>query len=122
LRTPEAEVRATCDTAGVDLELSGRRALLIGAGRGLGGAAAVSLARERASVALVARTRAAVEERARLCRDAGAPQAVAIAAGATGPAQLERAVHEAGAGLGGLDVLVSLIGGSRPGGAGVDDT
>src|SRR5438445_218156 len=40
----------------MDLELSGRRALLVGAGRGLGGAAAVSLARERASVALVART------------------------------------------------------------------
>ena len=40
----------------MDLELSGRRALLIGAGRGLGGAAAVALARERASVALVART------------------------------------------------------------------
>ncbi|TMA99419.1 MAG: SDR family oxidoreductase, partial [Deltaproteobacteria bacterium] len=105
----------------MDLELSGRRALLVGAGRGLGGAAAVSLARERASVALVARTRSAVEERARLCREAGAPQALAIAADATDPAQLERAVHDAAAGLGGLDVLVTLVGGSQPGGAEMDD-
>jgi 3-oxoacyl-[acyl-carrier protein] reductase len=105
----------------MDLELSGRRALLIGAGRGLGGAAAVALARERASVALVARTRAAVEERARLCREAGAPQALAIAADATDPAQLQRAVDDAAAGLGGLDVLVTLVGGSQPGGVEMDD-
>jgi 3-oxoacyl-[acyl-carrier protein] reductase len=105
----------------MDLQLSGRRALLLGAGRGLGGAAAVSLARERASVALVARTRSAVEERARLCRDAGAPEALAIAADATEPAQLERAVREAATGLGGLDVLVTLVGGSQPAGAEMDD-
>jgi len=105
----------------MDLELAGRRALLLGAGRGLGGAAAVALARERASVALVARTRGAVEDRARLCREAGAPQALAIAADATDPAQLERAVHDAAGGLGGLDVLVTLVGGSQPGGAEMDD-
>ena len=105
----------------MDLELSGRRALLIGAGRGLGGAAAVALARERASVALVARTRAAVEERARACLDAGAPKAVAIAADATDAAQLERAIAEASAALGGLDVLVTLVGGSQPGGTELDD-
>jgi len=100
----------------MDLELSGRRALLVGAGRGLGGAAAVSLARERASVALVARTRSAVEERARLCREAGAPQALAVAADATDPAQLERAVHDAAVGLGamalGLPVVASDAGGN----------
>src|SRR5438552_9958511 len=105
----------------MDLELSGRRALLVGAGRGLGGAAAVCLARERASVALVARTRSAVEERARLCREAGAPQTLAIAADATDPAQLERAVREATSGLGGLDILVTLVGGSQPGGVEMSD-
>jgi NAD(P)-dependent dehydrogenase (short-subunit alcohol dehydrogenase family) len=47
----------------MDLELSGRRALLIGAGRGFGGAAALAMAREGASVAVMARTREAVEER-----------------------------------------------------------
>src|SRR6267378_5582681 len=105
----------------MDLGLTEKCALLIGAGRGLGGAAAVSLARERASVALVARTRDAVEERAHLCREAGAPQALAIAADATDPAQLERAVQAAAGGLGGLDVLVTLVGGSQPGGAEMAD-
>ena len=105
----------------MDLGLSGKRALLVGAGRGLGGAAAVCLARERASVALVARTRSAVEERARLCREAGAPQTLAIAADATDPAQLERAVREATSGLGGLDILVTLVGGSQPGGVEMSD-
>src|SRR5262249_8755669 len=74
---------AVCDTRrDMDLGLAGRRALLLGAGRSLGGAAAVALARERASVAVVARTQAAVEQRARLCREAGATRALAIAADA----------------------------------------
>jgi 3-oxoacyl-[acyl-carrier protein] reductase len=105
----------------MDLQLSGWRTLLIGAGRGLGGAAAIALSREEASVALVARTRQTVEERARLCRAAGARQAVAIAADATIPAELERAVREAGEQLGGLDALVTLVGGSQPGGTELDD-
>ena len=52
---PEQKSPGRATLSPMDLELSGRRALLIGAGRGLGGAAAVALARERASVALVAR-------------------------------------------------------------------
>jgi 3-oxoacyl-[acyl-carrier protein] reductase len=105
----------------VDLQLDGWRTLLIGAGRGLGGAAAVALSSEGASVAIVARTREAVEERARLCRAAGARQAVAITADATIAADLERAVRQAGEQLGGLDALVTLVGGSQPGGAELDD-
>ena len=105
----------------MDLQLGGWRALLIGAGRGLGGAAAVALAKEGASVAIVARTRDAVEERSRLCREAGARKAVGIAADATVAAELERAVHEAGRELGGLDALVTLVGGSQPGGTELDD-
>jgi 3-oxoacyl-[acyl-carrier protein] reductase len=105
----------------MDLELGGWRVLLVGAGRGLGGAAAVALSRENASVAIVARTRSAVEERARLCVDAGATRAAAIAADATDPEQLARAVHEAAAALGGLDALVTLVGGSQPGSADLDD-
>ena len=62
----------------MDLHVKGWRTLLLGAGRGLGGAAALALAKEGASVAVVARTRETVEERARLCREAGAQQAIAI--------------------------------------------
>jgi 3-oxoacyl-[acyl-carrier protein] reductase len=105
----------------MDLQISGWRALLLGASRGLGGAAAVALAKEGASVAIIARTRETVEERARLCREAGARKAVAIAADATVASDLERAIQQAAAELGGLDVLVTLVGGSQPGGTELDD-
>ena len=106
----------------MDLELSGRAALLVGAGRGIGGAAALALAREGCGVAVVARSAQAVEERARLCLAEGAPRAVGIAADATDGAQLEAAVERAAGELGGLDLLVTLVGGSQPGGtAELDD-
>ena len=105
----------------MDLGLAGRRALLVGAGRGLGAASARALARERCSVALVARTRASVEERAAECHKDGAPKAVAIAADATVPEEIARAVQTAARELGGLDILVTLVGGSAPGGTGMDD-
>ena len=100
----------------MDLGLSGKSALLLGAGRGIGGAAALALAREGCSVAVVARSREAVEAKAQQGRQAGAPRALGIAADATDPAQLERAVQEAAEGLGSLDILITLVGGSAPGG------
>lgn len=100
----------------MDLGLKGKAALLIGAGRGIGGATAVALAREGCSLALVARTREAVEARATECKAAGAPAALAIAADATDPAALRSAIDAAGAALQGLDILVTLVGGSHPGG------
>src|SRR5947208_822669 len=105
----------------MDLGLSGRRALLVGAGRGLGAASARALSREGCSVALVARTRTAVEARAAECREDGAPKAVAITADATIPEALANAVKTAAQELGGLDVLVTLVGGSEPGGTAMDD-
>lgn len=106
----------------MDLDLVGRRALLIGAGRGLGGAAAMAMAREGASVAVVARTREAVEERARACRAAGAPEAFGVVADATDAAHLARAIRESAAALGGLDILVTLVGGSLLGGTELEDS
>ena len=100
----------------MDLGLEGKCVLLIGAGRGLGGAAALAIARERGKVAVVARTRADVEARARECEAAGAQKALAIAADATDGAQLDAAIEQTAAKLGGLDVLVTLVGGSQPGG------
>lgn len=100
----------------MDLGLSGKSVLLLGAGRGLGAAAALSLSRERAKVALLARTRADVEARARECEAAGAQRALAIAADATDPGQLDAAIERAASDLGSLDVLVTLVGGSQPGG------
>src|ERR1700730_10776346 len=98
----------------MDLGLTEKCALLIGAGRGLGGAAAISLAREHARVAVVARTREDVEARAREClaagagrgREEGGPRAreagaagggdaLGIAADATDPTQLDAAIERA---------------------------
>src|SRR3989441_7234569 len=103
-------------STGMDLELTEKCVLLIGAGRGLGGAAALSLAREHARVAVVARTRADVEARARECEAAGAERAVGIAADAMDAGQLDTAIEESASRLGGLDALVTLVGGSQPGG------
>jgi len=100
----------------MDLGLAGKSILLIGAGRGLGGAAAVTIARERARVAVVARTRADVQARVRECEAAGAERAIGIAADATDQAQLDAAIEQSAAQLGGLDGLVTLVGGSQPGG------
>jgi len=100
----------------MDLELTEKCVLLIGAGRGLGGAAALAIAREGARVAVVARTRADVEARASECEAAGARKALAIAADATDAAQLDTAIEESASKLGGLDAVVTLVGGSQPGG------
>jgi 3-oxoacyl-[acyl-carrier protein] reductase len=100
----------------MDLGLAGKSVLLIGAGRGLGGAAAGSIAREHAKVAVMARTREDVDARVRECEAVGAAQALAIAADATDPAQLEAAIEQTAARFGSLDVLVTLVGGSQPGG------
>src|ERR1700674_285555 len=100
----------------MDLGLAGKSALLIGAGRGLGGAAALVMAREGAKIAVMARTKAAVEERAAACKAAGAEEALAIAADATDPAHLKRAIETTVSEFGSLDSLVTLVGGSIPGG------
>jgi 3-oxoacyl-[acyl-carrier protein] reductase len=105
----------------MDLMLGHKAALLVGASRGIGGAAALSLAREGCSVAIVARGKDGAEQ-AKLCREAGAPKAVAIAADATDAQALRAAVDAAARDLGRLDALVTLVGGSAPGGiAELDD-
>jgi len=100
----------------MDLGLAGKSALLVGAGRGIGGAAALAIAREGARVAVVARTKADVEARAAECKKAGAQKSLAIAADATDAAALKRAVDTTAQEFGGLDALVTLVGGSLPGG------
>ena len=100
----------------MNLGLAGKSALLIGAGRGLGAAAALAIAREGAKVAVVSRTKADVEARAAACREAGAEKALAIVGDATDPAHLKHAVEYTAMELGSVDILVTLVGGSTPGG------
>lgn len=101
--------------------LSGRRALITGASRGIGCAIAERFAAEGASVALVARTleqheklAGSLTETARRCRAAGAGQTVApIVADLTDGDDRDRVVPEAEEALGGpVDVLVNNAAGA----------
>jgi NAD(P)-dependent dehydrogenase (short-subunit alcohol dehydrogenase family) len=90
--------------------LDGRVALVIGAGRGLGRASALELARAGARVMFVSRTAAELEE---AVAEAG-PDAVGRVADATDEAQVA-AVIDAAAALGELSVLVTAAGTNHPG-------
>ena len=94
----------------MDLGLSGRTALVLGASSGLGLASAEALDREGANVALFARREEIGEHAARL-------GGLAIRGDVTNDADLERAVAETVERFGGLDVLVWNGGGPPPGAA-----
>jgi 2-deoxy-D-gluconate 3-dehydrogenase len=86
--------------------LAGKKALVTGAGRGIGQAIALAFAKSGASVALASRTEAELQETARLIEGS-----VTVL-----PADLSRAgegawlVDEAAQALGGLDILVTSAG------------
>lgn len=91
-------------------DLTGKSALVTGAGRGIGLAAAAVLAQYGAAVTLVARTRAEIEEAAAAIRAAGG-SATALALDVTDIA-LTKSTLEA---LPAFDILVNNAGTNRPG-------
>ncbi len=93
--------------------LSGKKALVTGAGRGLGRAIALTLASRGADVACWDINAEGVEETARLIREKGR-NAVSRVMDITRTADIPAAVDEAAAGLGGLDILVNNAGVNRP--------
>ena len=95
----------------MDLALTGRTALIIGASRGIGRAIAASLAREGARVALVARGEEALRATVAALRAEGA-EAHAIVADVATEAGAQAAVGQAIETLGGVAVLVNNAGGS----------
>src|ERR671938_2084283 len=101
----------------MDLGLAGKVALVSGASRGLGRAAAERLAAEGARVAMSARSAGTLGHAAAAVRAAtGAPVRVVVA-DVTEPDDCERMVAETVEAFGGLDVLVTSMGGPPYGGA-----
>jgi NAD(P)-dependent dehydrogenase (short-subunit alcohol dehydrogenase family) len=86
--------------------LNGRTALVTGAGRGIGRAIALELAKTGVSVALVARSRDELLDSAASVRELGGT-AVVITADVADPDQLARCATRARDELGGVDILIN---------------
>ena len=93
----------------MDLGLSGRTAIVLGASQGMGLAISEGLASEGANVAMFARRGDVVE------REAARLGALGVAGDLTAEADLERLVSETLAAFGGVDILVLNGGGPPPG-------
>ena len=91
------------------MRLDGKRALVTGAGRGIGLAAAAALAQVGADVTLAARSAAEIEEGARMIRDEGGT-ATALVLDVTDLAALDAVFSDAEP----FDVLVNNAGTNRP--------
>ncbi len=99
----------------MDLELTGKRAAVAAASRGLGKAVALALAREGASVAIASRDEAKIKAAASEIASATGARVTPIAADVRDEADVKRFIASAVESMGGLDVLVTNAGGPPPG-------
>jgi NAD(P)-dependent dehydrogenase (short-subunit alcohol dehydrogenase family) len=91
------------------LPLSGRRAVVTGAGRGIGRCIALALARAGADVVVSARTGSELESVVGEIRAAGR-KSLAISCDVTSSDQVQQMATAALAGMGGIDILVNNAG------------
>jgi 3-oxoacyl-[acyl-carrier protein] reductase len=97
----------------MNLNLEGKCAIVCAASKGLGRAAALSLAREGARVAICARSAAALEAAAAEIRSATGALVVPVVADVSRAADIDRLVTLAARDLGAIDILVTNTGGPR---------
>src|SRR5204863_435830 len=94
---------------GGNLTLSGRRAVVTGAGRGIGRSIALTLALAGADVAVTARTATELEQLVTQIQAMGR-RSLAISCDVTDTEQVQRMAKTAVEGLGGIDILVNNAG------------
>jgi len=101
----------------MNLELSGKVAVVTGSSRGIGLAIARSLAHEGCRVALCARTSSRLDEAAReLAAITGRTEDVlAVAADVSTPEGVHRVIEETAGRFGGIDILINNVGLGRGG-------
>jgi len=92
-------------------KLSGKVAIVTGAGRGIGRAIAEAYAREGAKVVLTARTREQIDEAAQAIQGEGG-EALAIAADATKLDEIQQVFQQTAEAYGGVDIVVANAGGN----------
>jgi len=100
----------------VDLQLTGKRAIITGGSRGIGLAVATVLIAEGAEVALVARGREALREAAGKLAAAHGTRVLAVEADTTSQESVEAMVAQVSAAFGGVDILVNSA--ARPASSG----
>ncbi len=98
----------------MDLGLKGKRALVMGASKGLGRAIADALAAEGAAVVVSGRNQASLDKVAAELKAAGAPAAHGVVADVAKGEQMDHLADEAVRLLGGVDILVLNHGGPPP--------
>lgn len=96
----------------MDLELTGKRAIVTGGSRGIGLAVARALAAEGADVALLARDKAALETAREAVTAASGRRVLAVSADTGDDESVRAAVRAVADGFGGVDILVN--GAARP--------
>jgi 3-oxoacyl-[acyl-carrier protein] reductase len=94
----------------MDLGLAGSKAVVTGGSKGMGLAIAQTLAAEGASVAVMARTKTALDTAVDSLRKAGAPDAVGISVDMANPASIAAGFAEVSDRWGELNSLVHTIG------------
>jgi len=99
----------------MDLGLKGRRALVMGASKGLGRAIANSLAAEGAALVISGRTQASLDVAAAELLALGAASCIGIPADVANSEDMDRLADGAVAAMGGVDILVLNHGGPPQG-------